>query len=116
MLISIMFIKQVSLHDILDCELFIFSYFPSVLDNIFQKNVLLKPPILKERHIDTHFEFKSLIKNYSQLVELGNPNMTQSDECLAAFSTLDSKCEVSQDCLDLMISDLPTYGYKRMHQ
>ncbi|XP_073846580.1 uncharacterized protein [Musca autumnalis] len=88
----------------------------TILDNIFQKNILLKPPMLKERHIDTHFEYKSLAKNYSQLAEMGNLNVTQSDECLAALATLDSKCQVPQECLDVMVTDLPTYGYKRMHQ
>ncbi|XP_059226335.1 uncharacterized protein LOC106080700 isoform X2 [Stomoxys calcitrans] len=87
-----------------------------IIDNIFQKNVLLKPPILKERHIDTHFEYKSLLKNYTQLVDMRERDMIQSDECLSSVATLDSRCQVPQECLDFMVTDLPSYGYKRMHQ
>lgn len=87
-----------------------------VLDNIFQRNIMLIPPVLKQRHIDTHFEFKSLIKDYAKLVDIGNPNITQSDECLAVFASLNSTCQVPTACIDLMVSDLPTYGYQRMHQ
>lgn len=87
-----------------------------VLDNIFQRNVMVIPPVLKQRHIDTHFEYKSLIKDYAKLVDIGNPNITQSDECLAIFASLNSTCQVPTACIDLMVSDLPTYGYQRMHQ
>lgn len=86
------------------------------MDNVFQRNIMLIPPILKTRHIDTHFEYKSLVKDYDKLVALGNPNITQSDECLATFVSLNSSCVVPKACTDLMISDLPTYGYQRMHQ
>ncbi|KNC29509.1 hypothetical protein FF38_11508 [Lucilia cuprina] len=88
----------------------------TILDNIFQRNIMLIPPVLKQRHIDTHFEYKSLIKDYGKLVGLGNPNITQSDECLATIAALNSSCQVPRACIDLMISDLPTYGYQRMHQ
>lgn len=90
--------------------------FPLVLENVFQKNVLLIAPVLKERHIDTHFEYKSLIKNYGELVGIGNPNMTQSDECLAIIASLNSTCYMPTFCIDLMVTDMPTFGYQRMHQ
>ncbi|XP_075167799.1 uncharacterized protein LOC142239952 [Haematobia irritans] len=87
-----------------------------VIDNLFQKNVLLLPPVLKERHIDTHFEYKSLIKNYTQLVGKDRDVTLLSDKCLASIATLDSKCQLSQECIDFMVTDLPTYGYVRTHQ
>ncbi|XP_037942130.1 uncharacterized protein LOC119675029 [Teleopsis dalmanni] len=49
-----------------------------ILDNIFQKDILLIPPTLKERHIDVHMEYDSLLPSYEELVDTGVPNATLS--------------------------------------
>ncbi|XP_037890827.1 uncharacterized protein LOC119638236 [Glossina fuscipes] len=87
-----------------------------ILENIFQKNVLLTPPQLKEHYIITDLEYRSLIKHYDKLITVGYPNDTMSDQCLAHIVTLNDDCKLSDECLSIITSDLPTYGYRRVHQ
>ena len=54
----------------------------TVLDNVFQKNVMPIAPTRRLGHIDTHFESKSLLNDYEQLAATGFPNMTLSGKHL----------------------------------
>ncbi|EDV55829.1 uncharacterized protein LOC6548774 [Drosophila erecta] len=89
-----------------------------ILSIAFQGNVLLLPPSLKLGELDANGEYEQLAEVYSKVVNEGQLNRTQSDLCLRDIVELkppDCKL-VSGDCLELLASDAPTYGYQRTHQ
>ncbi|XP_017960870.1 uncharacterized protein LOC108654229 isoform X2 [Drosophila navojoa] len=88
-----------------------------ILRNAFQRNVLLLPPSLKYGALNANAEYEQLALSYDSLVSQGSPNRTESDLCMRDIVTLDtSRCKLSLNCLDLLTSESPSYGYQRTHQ
>ncbi|XP_023162922.2 uncharacterized protein LOC111594039 [Drosophila hydei] len=88
-----------------------------ILRNAFQRNVLLLPPNLKYGALNANAEYEQLALSYDSLVSQGAPNRTQSDLCMRDIVNLDtSKCQLSLNCLELLTSEAPAYGYQRTHQ
>uniref|UniRef100_W8C3C8 Uncharacterized protein n=1 Tax=Ceratitis capitata TaxID=7213 RepID=W8C3C8_CERCA len=86
------------------------------LSNVLQKNVVVSKPKLVEHQINTELEYRSLERNYESLLNSGYPNSTFSDLCLFHITALD-KCEaIKEECIKMISSNEPTYGYYRMHQ
>ncbi|CAD7014671.1 unnamed protein product [Ceratitis capitata] len=76
------------------------------LSNVLQKNVVVSKPKLVEHQINTELEYRSLERNYESLLNSGYPNSTFSDKCEA----------IKEECIKMITSNEPTYGYYRMHQ
>ncbi|XP_034106404.1 uncharacterized protein LOC117569383 [Drosophila albomicans] len=88
-----------------------------ILDNAFQRNVLLLPPSLKYGELNANAEYEQLAINYDNLVNRGQPNSTQSDRCMRDIVNLNPiKCKLSLDCLQVLTSEASAYGYQRTHQ
>ncbi|EDW02562.1 uncharacterized protein LOC6559047 [Drosophila grimshawi] len=88
-----------------------------ILENAFQRNVLLLPPSIKYGALNTNAEYELLAMNYESLVNRGAPNSTQSDRCMRDIVTLNTgNCKLSRDCLEVLTSEAPAYGYQRTHQ
>ncbi|KAH8401685.1 hypothetical protein KR009_007371 [Drosophila setifemur] len=89
-----------------------------ILSNAFQRNVLLLPPSLKWGELDANGEYEQLAEIYPKVVNEGQLNRTMSDLCLLDIVELKPpNCKlVSGDCLELLTSVAPAYGYQRTHQ
>ncbi|KAH8369935.1 hypothetical protein KR093_001512, partial [Drosophila rubida] len=88
-----------------------------ILDNAFQRNVLLLPPSLKYGALNANAEYEELAVNYEDLVNQGQPNSTQSDLCMRDIVNLNPiKCKLSLNCLQVLTSEAAAYGYQRTHQ
>ncbi|XP_044249199.1 uncharacterized protein [Drosophila takahashii] len=89
-----------------------------ILSIVFQRNVLLLPPSLRLGELDANAEYEQLAEVYSKVVNEGQLNRTQSDLCLRNIVKLKPpNCKlVSKECLELLASDAPAYGYQRTHQ
>ncbi|XP_036332709.1 uncharacterized protein LOC118744058, partial [Rhagoletis pomonella] len=86
------------------------------LANILQKSVMLVRPVVVENQINTELEYKTLERNYDNLQDIGFPNSTFSDFCLLHISALDNCDSIEKECLRVISSNAPSYGYRRMHQ
>ncbi|XP_037715941.1 uncharacterized protein LOC119550978 [Drosophila subpulchrella] len=89
-----------------------------ILSIVFQRNVLLLPPTLRLGELDANGEYEQLAEIYSKVVNEGQLNRTQSDLCLRNIVELKPpNCKLlSGECLELLASDAPAYGYQRTHQ
>ncbi|KAH8283576.1 hypothetical protein KR018_007661 [Drosophila ironensis] len=89
-----------------------------ILSVAFQRNVLLLPTALKWGELDANGEYERLAEIYPQVVNEGQLNRTLSDLCLREIVQLrPPACKgVSAECLELLTSDAPAYGYQRTHQ
>nr|XP_016928161.1 uncharacterized protein LOC108008774 [Drosophila suzukii] len=89
-----------------------------ILSIVFQRNVLLLPPTLRLGELDANGEYEQLAEIYSKVVNEGQLNRTQSDLCLRNIVELKPpNCKLlSEECLELLASDAPAYGYQRTHQ
>ncbi|XP_017049342.1 uncharacterized protein LOC108093674 [Drosophila ficusphila] len=89
-----------------------------ILSIAFQKNILLLPPSLRLGELNANGEYEQLAEVYSKVVNEGQPNRTQSDFCLREIVEMKPpSCKFhSDECLELMASDAPAYGYQRTHQ
>ncbi|XP_067633129.1 uncharacterized protein [Eurosta solidaginis] len=86
------------------------------LSDILQKNTVAIRPSVVANQINTELEFRSLEKNYEILQNFGFPNSTFSDYCLFHISSLDECDAIDMECLQVISTNSPTYGYQRMHQ
>ncbi|XP_017120053.1 uncharacterized protein LOC108141299 [Drosophila elegans] len=89
-----------------------------ILSIAFQRNVLLLPPSLKLGELNANGDYEQLAEIYSKVVNEGQLNRTQSDICLRDVVELKPpNCKLlSGQCLELLTSDAPAYGYQRTHQ
>nr|AAM50112.1 GH01937p [Drosophila melanogaster] len=89
-----------------------------ILSIAFQANVLLLPPSLKLGELNANGEYEQLAEVYPKVVNEGQLNRTQSDLCLRDIVELKPPhCKLlSGECLELLASDAPAYGYQRTHQ
>ncbi|XP_022223276.2 uncharacterized protein LOC111074698 [Drosophila obscura] len=89
-----------------------------ILESAFKRNVLLLPPSVRYGQLNANEEYEQLASIYADVVNEGHPNRTQSDLCMGEIVELDlSNCKLpSHECLELLTSDAPTYGYQRTHQ
>ncbi|XP_039955811.1 uncharacterized protein LOC126754991 [Bactrocera neohumeralis] len=86
------------------------------LDNLLQKNVRLIKPAVIEDQINTELEYRTLKRSYEKLQNTGFPSSTLSDYCLLHISSLDKCDAIEKQCLQVISSNAPTFGYRRMHQ
>ncbi|XP_030380278.1 UPF0764 protein C16orf89 [Scaptodrosophila lebanonensis] len=86
-----------------------------ILDNAFQRNVLLLPPSLKYGALNANAEYEKLAINYESFVNEGMPNRTVSDQCMRDIVAMPN-CKLNLGCMDLLTTEAPTYGYQRTHQ
>ncbi|ALC41302.1 CG8401, partial [Drosophila busckii] len=88
-----------------------------ILDNAFQRNVLLLPPSLRYGALNANADYEALALKYERVVNSGEPNRTESDLCMRDIVTLNTKnCQLSLNCLRVLTSEAPAYGYQRTHQ
>ncbi|XP_016985377.1 uncharacterized protein LOC108048926 [Drosophila rhopaloa] len=89
-----------------------------ILSMAFQRNVLLLPPSLRLGELDANGDYEQLAEIYSKVVNEGQLNRTQSDLCMRDIVQLKfPNCKLlSGECLELLTSDAPAYGYQRTHQ
>ncbi|XP_034650591.1 uncharacterized protein LOC117890062 [Drosophila subobscura] len=89
-----------------------------ILESAFKRNVLLLPPSVRYGQLNANGEYEQLAAIYGNVVNEGQPNRTQSDLCMREIVERDlSDCKLaSHECLELLTSDAPTYGYQRTHQ
>ncbi|XP_017146011.1 uncharacterized protein LOC108158285 [Drosophila miranda] len=89
-----------------------------ILESAFQRNVMLLPPSVSYGQLDANGEYEQLAAIYGKVVNEGHPNRTQSDLCMREIVELDLRnCKLpSHECLELLTSDAPTFGYQRTHQ
>lgn len=106
------------------------------LDSLLQKNVRLIKPVVIEDQINTELEYRTLKRTYGNLQNTGFPSSKLSGEsisikkkhqstlslilsidyCLLHISSLDNCNGIEKQCLQVISSNAPTYGYRRMHQ
>ncbi|KAI8036268.1 uncharacterized protein LOC128256432 [Drosophila gunungcola] len=89
-----------------------------ILSIAFQRNVLLLPHSLKLGELNANGDYEQLAEIYSNVVNEGQLNRTQSDLCLRDVVELKPpSCKLLPgQCLELLTSDAPAYGYQRTHQ